>query len=89
MGHKESNNEAEKSMDNHQLRQTKKEDEYLNEEGIENLLENGNTGAHEGNVMNIVSIIMPHLEMEFNTREGQEFFDLYLSIESSKQEEEP
>lgn len=76
-------------MDNHQLRQTKKEDEYLNEEGIENLLENGNTGAHEGNVMNIESIIMPHLEMEFNTREGQEFFDLYLSIESSKQEEEP
>mgnify|MGYP000973313538 CR=1 FL=1 len=58
-------------------------------ENVENLLENGNTGAHEGNVRNTKSIIMPHLEMEFNTREGQEFFDLYLSIESIKQEEEP
>ena len=33
--HKESNNEAEKSMGNHQLRQIENEDEYLNEEGIE------------------------------------------------------
>lgn len=80
MEHTESNNEAEKSMDNHQLQQTEKEDEYLNEEGIENFLENGNTVAHKGNVMNTESIIMPHLGMEFNTREGQEFFKFYSSV---------
>ena len=43
-------------------------------------MENGNIVAHEGNVMNTKSIIMPHLEMEFNIREGQEFFDFYLSV---------
>lgn len=80
MEHTESNNEAEKSMDNHQLHQTEKEDEYLNEEGIENFLENGNIVAHEGNAMNTESIIMPHLGMEFNTREGQEFFNFYSSV---------
>lgn len=78
--HTESNNEAEKSMDNHQLHQTEKEDEYLNEEGIENFLENGNIVAHEGNAMNTESIIMPHLGMEFNTREGQEFFNFYSNV---------